>query len=50
MKQINIIFWYIFYRKKFNLYQYIQTLGFDSESSYRDMKNSDKSVIDYLIK
>lgn len=50
MKQINIFLWYIFYHKKYNLYQYIQTLGFDSESSYRDMKNLDKSAIDFLIK
>lgn len=50
MKKINLLFWYFFNKKRYNLFQYIQSLGFDSESSYRDAKNSKGDVVNFLIK
>lgn len=50
MKKINIWFWYFFDRKRYNLFQYIQSLGFDSDSSYKDTKNSKGEAVDFLLK
>jgi hypothetical protein len=50
MKKINICFWYIFNKKRYNYYEYIQSLGFDSESAYKTAKNSVSDIVDFLTK
>lgn len=50
MKRINILYWFFFHKKRYNAFEYIIKLGFDSDSSYLETKNLSKSAIEYLIK
>jgi len=50
MMRINILLWFIFNRKRYNVFEYIQTLDFDLENSYRQTKNTRKDTIDFLTK
>ena len=47
-KSINIFLWYVFDKKRYNLYEYIMGLGFNSDSAFTDTKNSNVDVVNFL--